>query len=223
MTFRLELWKSLQDPESKFYQLKIAEVIPINLRKVALLVFASIVTAIIRAVFALDTVDFSHLMTEYSASEFEFIKALIGFGGIIEAFVSPIIYLIFVSFCFSIFLDNVSFRQAFAVSTISLLVFIIGDLALLPFEIWFGVNSNTSPFALGVITTVWTADEYLSHLFGGISIFLIWSIIIQVYAYSVLSKNRKFFIILLTVTIHLLLILFSVLQTFLEIYLALQS
>ncbi|WP_227937091.1 hypothetical protein [Alkalihalobacillus deserti] len=221
MTFQLELAKSLKDPYSKFYQLKIAEVIPIHYGKIALLIFVSVLIALIRSFFGLDTASISHQIAEYSMSEFEWMKVLIGLGGLLDGFLSPLVYLFFTSFCFWAFLDEVSFRQSFVVITVSLFIFTIEKVALLPFELWLGIQSSSSPFALGVIVSTLTENDYLINFFGGISLFWIGAIIIQAYAYSVLATNRKRFIVLLTVAIHVLILLVAVLKTFIGIYLTL--
>ncbi|MFC0469196.1 hypothetical protein ACFFHM_01165 [Halalkalibacter kiskunsagensis] len=210
MTFRLELYRSLKDPDTKFHQLKIAEVVPISLGKISFILFLSLIVSCIQAYFALSTASLSHLIADYSASEFELAKLLIGFGGIIDAIVSPLTYLLFTSVWFWIFLDNVRFRQSFVVNTISVFIFTIGKVILLPFEIWLGVNSVTSPFALGVVTHLFTMKEYLIYFFGHLSVFLLWSIIIQIYAFQRLATNRKVIIVLVTVSVHLIIILFAV-------------
>ncbi|GAE33689.1 hypothetical protein [Halalkalibacter akibai] len=221
MKYQFELIRSLKDPETKFYQLNIAEVVPFPIKHVAILISIGMVISIIRSFHGLDTAVFSQQLTFYSVSELELIKLLVGIGSILEALFSPIIYLLFASFCFSIFLDDVSFRQSFIVSTVSLFIFILGDIALLPFELWLGIDAITSPFALGVIASSLTSNTYVSHLFSGVSVFYIWALIIQVYAFSKLAFNKVRFIILLALTIHLVFLFFSVLKTYLAIYLVL--
>ncbi|WP_332695499.1 hypothetical protein [Halalkalibacter lacteus] len=210
MTFRLELCRSLKDPDTKFDQLQIAEVVPLNLGKITFILFLSLIVSCIQAYFALNTEGLSHLIADYSTNEFELAKFLIGFGGILDAIVSPLTYLLFTSLWFWVFLDEVHFRQAFVVNTISIFIFTIGKMMLLPFEIWLGVNSVTSPFALGVVAHLFTINEYLIYFFGHISIFLLWTMIIQIYAFSRLATNRKVVIVLVTVSVHVLIILFTV-------------
>ncbi|MFC0561011.1 hypothetical protein [Halalkalibacter alkalisediminis] len=221
MTFRFELIKSLKDPYSKFYQLKISEGVPFPFRKIALLVGVSLLIALIRLFFALDTANISALITEYSASEFELMKVMIGLGGLADAALSPIVYVFFTSLILWAFLDEVSFRQTLVVSTVSLFILIIGKAALLPFELSLGIPAVASPFALGVAASKLTENDYFIHFFGGISIFWVAAIVIQIYAYSILAMNRKRFIVVLTVSIHFLILLVAVLKTFLGIYLTL--
>lgn len=221
MTFRLELAKSLKDPYSKFYQLKMAEVVPFPFRQIGSLLFISVFVALIRSFFGLDTASLSHQLVDYSLSEFELMKVMIGVGSLVDALISPLVYLIFTSFCFWAFLDDVSFRQSIVVSCVSLFILIMGKVAFLPFELWLGLQSISSPFALGVLATTFTENLYFIHFIGGVSLFLIGAIFLQVYAYSVIASNRKRFIILMTVLIHIFIPLVAVFKTFLGIYLTL--
>ncbi|MCL7746795.1 hypothetical protein [Halalkalibacter alkaliphilus] len=216
MRYHLELVRSLVEPDTKVDQLSIAEEIPLNLGKVAFILFLGLSVSIVQAYYGLHTSGISHVITNYTASQFELAKLMIGLGGVIDALVSPLAYLMFTSVWFWVFLDETHYRQAFVVSTISIFILTIGNIALLPFEVWLGVQSATSPFALGVLAHLWTTNEYYIHFFGQISLFFIAAMFYQIYAFSKIAYTRKWFLIVITVLVHLIMIVTSVFLLFLS-------
>ncbi|KHF39571.1 hypothetical protein [Halalkalibacter okhensis] len=220
MRYHLELVRSLVEPDTKVDQLTIAEEIPLHTGKVIGIFLLSLAVSLVQAYYGLHTSGISHALTTYTTSQFELAKLMIGLGGALDALLSPLTYLLFTSAWFWVFLDETHYRQAFVVSVISMFILTVGNVALLPFELWLGVQAATSPFALGVIAHLFTTNEYYIHFFGQISIFLLWAIFYQIYAFSRIAFTKKWFLILITVLVHLIMMLTSVFLIFLSNFLS---
>ncbi len=195
--------------------------IAIPIKKIVLVLLLGMVIALIRAFMGLDTARLSPLISNVEASEFEFMKLLIALGSLLEAFFIPLLFLTFTSFIYTILFDEVTFRHALIVSTVSLFIFQLGKLAMLPIEIWFGLDSTSSPFAFGLIANVLGASDFYIEIGSHFSLFLFWSIILHIYAFSQITTERKFFIVLISIAVHLLVIVFSILKTFFSVYITL--
>ncbi|MDT8858856.1 hypothetical protein N0O92_01350 [Alkalihalobacillus sp. MEB130] len=222
MKYHLELVRSLVEPDRKVDQLTIAEEIPLSLWKVACILFLSLLISIIHAYYGLHTFGITHLLTNYTESQFELAKLMIGLGGVVDAIFSPLTYLLFTSIWFWVFLDHTHYRQTFVISTISIFILTLGKVALLPFELWLGVQSATSPFSLGILAHLFTTNEYYIHFFGHISLFLLWTIAFQIYAFSKIAFTKKSFIILLAILVHIIMILASIFLVFLSNFLSIE-
>ncbi|GAE27212.1 hypothetical protein JCM9140_3340 [Halalkalibacter wakoensis JCM 9140] len=219
MTYQLQLIRSLVDPATKVDQLRFSEVIPIHLKKILLIFILSMFLAVVRGYYGLNTAGISHLISSYSVSQFEMAKLIVAIGGLIESLFSPAIYMILISLSFWAFLDEVRYRQALVVSTISVFILIVGEVFLLPFELLLGITAYTSPFALGILSHFITDNLYVIHFFSQISLFLVAAIAFQIYSFSKISSNGKGFIFLLTLCAHVLLILFAVFLLYLASFL----
>lgn len=144
--------------------------------------------------------------------------ALFGIGQIIGSLIFPVLYLFIASFAFWYFCAEQAFRPFIFVNIAVIIVQIIGSLFALPFRVLMGLDAYTSPFSLGVLVQYITKNAYIVHFFGGISLFHLWGMVIQVIALKIFTNKSNKFILIVVIGVNLFLLLFMTLIIELDLY-----
>lgn len=126
------------------------------------------------------------------------------FGGLFE----PIVVMLIMALIFWIFFNRIGYKKLFAIELylqfISLIGTIVSGILMIIFQ-----SAAKSYLNLGAITQLFSGSVFINGFFGGISIFLIWKLYVQIHAYrhaSVKSSRTVIWTLILLNIVFLLII-----------------
>lgn len=211
MHFRVQLLRGLHRPYICSQEMRDAEQIEGFWKRSALLLITSLILFGISAYFGIGNESLSKTIYELSPIEFETIKALFGIGQVIQGVLISIILILLPALYFWVF-TNVDYKKLVIMQLFILTIYLIEQAMSIPFHL-VGMDQNSLPFSFGVVAQYLTEHELIINFFSTITLFKIWSMILQVIYIKVLSEKSTmislFIVIPFNLFIWILIALFS--------------
>jgi hypothetical protein len=215
MFYRINLLRGLQHPTRFSYQLGMAEKILGLWSRIGLLLLVSCLIYGMSAFFGVGTESLSREITELSIQDYETHKALFALGQIIWGLLGSILIL-FIPSLFFWAISDAEYKRMVVIQLFVLFLFLLEKIIFLPFQIMFGLQSNSSPFSLGIIGQYLTSNTFLIHLLATISIFKVWAIYIQFTALKELVEMNQKLLLTIIIFLNLFFWLLSALFSYIE-------
>ncbi|HET7580316.1 MAG TPA: Yip1 family protein [Bacillales bacterium] len=189
----IHLFKGIMKPNEEFRDLREAEEVKgLGWRLVVL----SVVNAIIAGVAGYVATQVLNITTQTSGKlnnpemPQELVQGMAIGGAAIGGLVQPVIVMAIMALIFLIFFSDIGYKKLFAVELYLQLIGLIGGIVSGILMVVF--RSGTQSFLnLGAITHLITDNAFINGFFGGISIFLIWKVYVQINAYRQASRKSS--------------------------------
>ncbi|WP_045522453.1 hypothetical protein [Neobacillus niacini] len=201
MFFRVQLLRGLFQPDICSHQMKEAEHIKGIWKRLALLLFTSLLIFSISAFFGIGNEALSKTIYELSPIEFETIKVLFGVGQVIQGVFISILLLYLQALYFWVF-TAVVYKKLVIMQLFILTIYLIEQALSIPFHL-LGIDQVSLPFSFGVIAQYLTENELIINFFSTITLFKIWSVILQAHYIKVLSEKSTQICLLIVIPINL--------------------
>ncbi|PAE44670.1 hypothetical protein [Bacillus sp. 7884-1] len=214
MYFRVQLLRGLYQSHRCSHQMKEAEQIKGIWTRSALLLFTSLILFSISAYFGIGNESLSKTIYDLSPNEFETIKALFGIGQVIQGILGSILLLFPPALYFWVF-THVDYKKLVIMQLFILTIYLIEQALSIPFHI-VGLDLVSLPFSFGVIAQYLTDYELIINFFSTITLFKIWSIILQTTFIKVLSEKSTKISLLIVIPINLFIWIFIALFPYIK-------
>jgi hypothetical protein len=208
MMYNVELLKGMFRPKIKFYQLKEADQVKYLTRKLLLILLLSTIVSFLRAYFGIETEELTGKMEQYAAEQFALAKLLFAIGHILGGLITPLLFL-FLSSAIFWFLFDIKFVKLLVIHASILLIYVLEDMILFPLQLFLGIKEPFSPFTLGAFGPYITDSSFVWTLLSSISLFSIWTILIQIIALQILTEKAKPYIITAVIAVYVFFALLS--------------
>ncbi|HEU5139548.1 MAG TPA: YIP1 family protein [Bacillales bacterium] len=206
---QVRLLKGITKPNEEFENMREADKIEgLGWRLVVLsivsAIFAGLSVYFIQALGLADEMNkrFEISGSQMSESNVELGQTFALASGVFGGLVGPVITMVIGALIFLIFFSDIGFKKLFAIElylqVIGLINTIVALILILIFQTYSGTFLN-----LGAITQLLTDDIFINSFFGGISIFLIWKLYVQINAYAKISTKSPAFIVWTPIILNL--------------------
>ncbi len=215
MYYQVHIWKGLRTPYISAHQINKAEKLTGIWKWTTWLLVISLILSGIAAYFGIGNDALSKLIYDTTSSEFQTIKGLFAIGQVIQSTLATAILIFLPALIFWVFTD-IEYGKLVVVQLFVTAIFMIEKMITLPMQFYFGLDSASSPFALGVLTQYITDYQLIAHFFGEISLFSIWAMIIQYKYLRVITEKSPKLILLIIISIHLLIWIFTAVFSYIK-------
>jgi hypothetical protein len=202
MVYKSNPLKEIFHPKVAFAQLREAERVKNVTIVVLLLLFFNVVLSLLRAYFGIGTEELTKHLDRYTGEQFAFLQLLFAFGHALGGLCVPLLFLFISSIIFYLLFD-IDFVKLLTIQLPILLIFLLEDLVLFPFQLFFGVKNLFSPFSLGVWGPYITKHAFIWALLRTVSVFSIWAISIQIIALRSLTEKSVQRITMIVIAVYL--------------------
>jgi hypothetical protein len=188
MMYKSNPLKEILHPKIAFAQLREAERVKNVMSVALLLLLINVILSLLRAYFGIGTEELTKHLDRYTGEQFAFLQLLFAFGHALGGLFVPLLFLFMSSIIYYLFFD-MDFVKLLTIQLPILLIFLLEDLVLFPFQLFFGVKDLFSPFSLGVWGPYITKHAFIWALLRTVSLFSIWAISIQIIALRSLTEK----------------------------------
>ncbi|MED4970401.1 hypothetical protein [Parageobacillus toebii] len=202
MMYKSNPLKEIFHPKVAFAQLREAERVKNVISVALLLLLINIILSLLRAYFGIGTEELTTHLEQYTGEQFAFLQLLFAFGHALGGLCVPLLFL-FISSIIYYLLFDMDFVKLLTIQLPILLIFLLEDLVLFPFQLFFGVKDLFSPFSLGVWGPYITKHAFIWALLRTISLFSIWAISIQIIALRSLTEKSVQRVTMIVIAIYL--------------------
>lgn len=215
MFYQVRIWKGLTTPYVSAHQLNKAEKYDGVWKWTTIFLLITLALSGISAFLGIGSGQLSKLIYETSPSEFQAAKGLFAVGQILQSLLVTVILIFFSALVFWVFTD-IEYRKLMVVQLFVICIHLIEKLIAIPLHFYFGLDNISSPFSLGVIAQYLTDYEILINFLGEISLFSIWTMILQYKFLRIITEvsNRRLYILI--ISINLFFWIFSALFTYIK-------
>lgn len=215
MFFQVRLWKGLTTPYLTAHQLHKAERITGIWKWLALLLLFTLILSGTSAYFGIGNEQLSKLIYDTSSSEFATIKGLFAIGQLLQAVLVTAILIFLPALILWIFTDS-EYLKLVVIQLFVASIYLVEKIIIFPMELYFGLDHASSPFSLGILAQYITDYRFIFNFFGEISLFSVWSIILQYQYLKVISEKNPKQLLLLIISINLFLWLLAALFSYIK-------
>ncbi|MED4988828.1 hypothetical protein [Parageobacillus toebii] len=202
MMYKSNPLKEIFHPKVAFAQLREAERVKNVISVALLLLLINIILSLLRAYFGIGTEELTTHLEQYTGEQFAFLQLLFAFGHALGGLCVPLLFL-FISSIIYYLLFDMDFVKLLTIQLPILLIFLLEDLVLFPFQLFFGVKDLFSPFSLGVWGPYITKHAFIWALLRTISLFSIWAISIQIIALRSLTEKSVQRVTMIVIAVYL--------------------
>ncbi|MEK3857209.1 hypothetical protein [Cytobacillus sp. FSL H8-0458] len=210
MGYRVPLLRGLKEPYTISHQLRKVESLSGLWKQVLLLILLSALVFGVSAFFGIGSEQVSRSLTELSRNEYELYKLFFGAGQVIWG----ILYAILVIFVPSLFfwtLVDVEYKKLISIQLIVLLILLTEKAINIPVFLFLGINTESSIFSFGIIAQAAAFPALLIYTFSAITLFKIWTVVLQYKYLKVVSERSPRFLIFVLLGTHLFFVIVSAL------------
>lgn len=215
MFFQVRLWKGLTTPYLTAHQLHKAERITGIWKWLAWLLLFTLILSGTSAYFGIGHEQLSKLIYDTSSSEFATIKGLFALGQVLQSLLVTAVFVFLPALILWIFTDSEYFKlvviQLFVAS-----IYLLEKIIIFPMELYIGLDHASSPFSLGIMAQYITDYQFISNFLSEISLFSVWSVILQYQYLKVISEKNPKQLLLLIISINLFLWLLAALFSYIK-------
>jgi hypothetical protein len=212
MVYKSNPLKEIFHPKVAFAQLREAEQVKNVTIVILLLLFSNVVLSLLRAYFGIGMEELTKHLGRYTGEQFAFLQLLFAFGHALGGLCVPLLFLFISSIIFYLLFD-IGFVKLLTIQLPILFIFLLEDMVLFPFQLFFGVKNLFSPFSLGVWGPYITKYAFIWALLRTVSLFSIWAISIQIIALRSLTEKPVQRIAMIVIAVYLFLALLSATYT----------
>lgn len=202
MMYKSNPLKEILHPKIAFSQLREAERVKNVISAALLLLLINVILSLLRAYFGIGTEELTKHLDRYTGEQFAFLQLLFAFGHALGGLFVPLLFLFISSIVFYLLFD-MNFVKLLTIQLPILLIFLLEDLVLFPFQLFFGVKDLFSPFSLGVWGPYITKHAFIWALLRTVSLFSIWAVSIQIIALRSLTEKPVQRIALIVIAVYL--------------------
>lgn len=176
--YQVKLWKGVFKTRNVLYELEQAETIRGLSSRIIILLVISVILSAVTSCLGIGSEDLSHRLADWTANELAARKVFFVLGSVFWGILFVLLVLVVPSLLFWGLME-VDFRKALVLQLFVLTILIGERVILLPFEFLYGLKWYYSPFALGTAIRYLTDHSILIRFFGSISLFQIWTLVLQ--------------------------------------------
>ncbi|WP_080843865.1 hypothetical protein [Cytobacillus gottheilii] len=169
----------------------------------------------ISALLGLKSEILSPAIFDLSNSEYETQKMLFAIGQILWGIVITLI-LLFLPSLFFWTVTEIEYKKLVHIQFAIVCIILIEKVLLILLGYLYGLDSNSSPFSLGIIGQYVTSNEILLKILSVISIFKLWIIYIQYTVIKVLSDKSATFVLLICLAFNIMWWIFAAIFKYLD-------
>lgn len=211
--YQVRLLKGVKEPYITANQLEKAETITGFWKKLGLLFIMTIILSAVAAYFGIGN---EILSKNLGDAEFEATKGLFAIGQIILSIVTTTIILLLPSLFFWA-ISDIEWKKYIVLQLFVIMILLLEKAIVIPLTIALGITEVSNPFSLGIIGQYITNNEIILSLLAQITIFKIWTIVLQfkyIRVFTELSAKR---IALYLIVFHLIVIVVTVLLSMMQL------
>jgi hypothetical protein len=202
MMYKSNPLKEIFHPKVAFAQLREAERVKNVISVALLLLLINVILSLLRAYFGIGTEELTTHLEQYTGEQFAFLQLLFAFGHALGGLCVPLLFL-FISSIIYYLLFDMDFVKLLTIQLPILLIFLLEDLVLFPFQLFFGVKDLFSPFSLGVWAPYITKHVFIWALLRTVSLFSIWAVSIQIIALRSLTEKSVQRVTMIVIAVYL--------------------
>lgn len=203
MIYQTKIFTGLFHPLKSFFQLEKAETVYGLRRRVGLLFFFSAIIFMVSGWFGIGTHVISPLLTGSIETEFEAWKSYFILGRIILGLFYAGVILYLSSLWFWVMTDAY-YSKLVVMQVFVLPILLLEQISFILLAIGFDLPWYSSPLSLGVMAQYIFSNTYFSFLFGCVSFFKIWVMVIQFKGLRRLTAKSPLALIAMIISIHLI-------------------
>lgn len=215
MFFQVQLWKGLKEPYVTAHQLNKADKIVGLWKWITLLLLFTLVLSGTSAIFGVGNEQLSKLIYDTSHSEFMMIKVVFALGQVLQALIVTAVLIFLPSLVLWIFMD-VDYHKLVVIQLYVTTIYLIEKGITFPMQIYFGLDHASLPFSLGIMAQSITDYKFITNFFGEVSLFALWSIILQYRYLKVVSEKNRKQLLFVIISINLFLWIFAALFSYIK-------
>jgi hypothetical protein len=186
---QVRILEGLLDPITHFKKLHQSEKVKGLWLRIAALIGLSLLLAAGSAYLGIHTEEIMKLMDTIEKEKLEFAKLLFGIGGLLSGLLSPIFTLLFFTLVYRVFFYEIGWVRLFTIGLFPAFLLFIEKVLNFPLFYYLGINSESSPFGLGVLIQLISNQPFLVNALSHVTIFLVWSAWIQMIALQKMSDK----------------------------------
>jgi hypothetical protein len=202
MMYKSNPLKEILHPKIAFAQLREAERVKNVVSIALLLLLINVILSLLRAYFGIGAEELTKHLNRYTGEQFAFLQLLFAFGHTLGGLCVPLLFLFISSITFYLLFD-VDFVKLLTIQLPILLIFLLENMVLFPFQLFFGVNDLFFPFSLGVWGPYITKHAFIWALLRTVSLFSIWAVSIQIIALRSLTEKPVQRVALIVIAVYL--------------------
>ncbi|URM33388.1 hypothetical protein LLY41_02585 [Cytobacillus firmus] len=210
MGYRVPLLRGIKEPYLISHQLRKEEELEGLWKQAVRLLLLTILVYGLSAYFGIGSELTARRITEISGSEYEIYKLFFGIGQVTWG----LLYTLFIIFVPALFLWTLldsEYHKLISIQYMVVLILLVEKLVNIPLYIYMGLNNESSLFSFGIMAQAITSKELLIYFFSSITLFKIWTFILQYKYLKVISEKSPRFIILILLGMHLFFVIVSAL------------
>jgi hypothetical protein len=152
----------------------------------------------------LDTERFTPLIGKMPEGYIETAKLLFAAGVIGHGLIAPMIVMYVTSLLIWLIIrGKVPFDKIMTIELYAMFIYVIEHALFLLFRLMTGANIFSSPFGLGIIAQLAFDHLFLIHFFQSITIFSIWSLMVQTIGLTICSSMSKWSVLTIVAIVYL--------------------
>lgn len=209
---RIHLLKGITNPQETFAGLQEADrVSGMGLRLVALSIVSAIIggaaSYVASGVLGMTGQLQEQLQQAGLEVSQEAIQSFAMTTGVIGGLLSPVIVMAVAALIFLIFFSDIGYKKLFAVELYLQTITVIGSFVGLLLMLLFQTEYGASVLGLGSFTRLFTDAGFINSFFGGITIFLVWKLFVQINAYRHASSKTMNYIVWTLIILNIIYLL----------------
>jgi hypothetical protein len=202
--FQVRLWRGIVRPSATFMELQQAETVRGFFRRLAILSLCNALLSGLGVYMGLDTERFTPLIGKMPEGYIETAKLLFAAGVIGHGLIAPMIVMYVTSLLIWLIIrGKVSFDKIMTIELYAMFIYVIEHALFLLFRLMTGANIFSSPFGLGIIAQLAFDHLFLIHFFQSITIFSIWSLMVQTIGLTICSSMSKWSVLTIVAIVYL--------------------
>lgn len=216
MGYRVPLLRGLKEPYLISHQLRKEERLSGLWKQVLLIMLLSAFVYGLSAYFGIGSEQTSRSLTDMSRSEYELYKLFFGGGQIVFGIIYAAMIIFVPSLLFWTLVD-VEYRKLISIQLMVMLILLMEKAINIPLFLILGLNSESSLFSLGIIAQAASFPELLIYTFSVITLFKIWTFVLQYKYLKVVSERSPRFLIFMLIGTHLFFVIVSALLSSIQL------
>ncbi|CAM4163790.1 hypothetical protein [Lederbergia lenta] len=203
MIYQTKIFTGLFRPLRSFFQLEKAETIYGLRRRITFLFIVSAIVFMISGWFGLGTHVISPLFSGNTEAQYEGLKSFFIVGRFLLGLFYAGVILYFPALWFWMMTDTY-YSKLVVMQVLVLPILLLEQVSFILLAIGLDLPWYSSPLSLGIIAQYIFSHTYFSFLFGCISIFKVWMMVIQFKGLRTLTAKSPVAIISMIISIHLI-------------------
>ena len=214
--YDVRLLRGLKEPNLTSQQLSKAEGVAGFWKTGIALLFIALIVSAITAFFGIGNEFLSKELNSLSGSAFEGVKSLFAAGQVTWSIIAVLLTMTIPSLFFWTFSD-IEWKKYIVVQYMVVVILLIEAVILIPFTIFIGLPSISNPFSLGIIGQYFTSNDIILQFLAQLSIFKIWTVVLQYKYVRVLSEKTARQTALIVIGFNLIIMIMTVFLTAMDL------